>query len=90
MCFCLFSLSDSSVFFAVNLTFKELKYQGTCKVKSQEKQQKSSEEVAEEGDHSAGDALRYMVNRLNEQLEEDGHTTVDEDSHQDARGVESG
>lgn len=61
-----------------------------CKVKGEEKQHKSSEEVAEEGDHSTGDALRYRVNRLNEQLQEDGHTTVDEDTHQDAGGVESG
>lgn len=93
MCSCVFRLRKSLVFFAENQpcpAFQELKYQGTCKVKGEAKQQKSSEEVAEEGDHSAGDALRNRVNRLNEQLQEDGHTTVDEDTHQDAGGVESG
>lgn len=66
------------------------KYEGTCEVKCEAKQQKSSEEIAEESDHSAGDALGYRVNRLNKQLQEDGHTAVDEDANQDAGGVQCG
>lgn len=62
----------------------------TCEVECKTKQQKSSEEVAEESDHSAGDALGHRVNRLDEQLQENGHAAVDEDTHQDTRGVESG
>lgn len=62
----------------------------TCEVEGEKEKKQASEEIAEEGDHTAGDALWHRVNRLNEKLEEDGNATVDEDAHQDTGGIKCG
>lgn len=62
----------------------------TFTVKGEEEEEQAGEQVPQEGDHSAGDAFRNRVHRLDEELEEDWHTAVDEDAHQDAGGVQDG
>ena len=62
----------------------------TCEVEGEEEEEEAREEVAEEGDHSAGDALGHWVDRLDEELEEDGYAAVDEDTKQDTGRVERG
>lgn len=62
----------------------------TCRVKGEEEEEQAGEQVPQEGDHSAGDAFRNRVHRLDEKLEEDWHAAVDEDAHQDAGSVQDG
>lgn len=62
----------------------------TCAVNGEEEEEKAGDQVPQESDHAAGDALRDGVHRLDEELEEDRHAAVDENAHQNAGGVEDG
>ena len=62
----------------------------TFKVKSEEEEEQASDQVPKESDHSAGDAFRDWVHRLNEELEEYWHAAVDKYAHQDAGSVQDG
>lgn len=59
-------------------------------MEGEKEKEQACEEIAEEGDDTAGNALWHRVNRLNEKLEEDGNTAVDEDAHQDTGGIKCG
>lgn len=62
----------------------------TCAVESEEEEEQTGDQVPQEGDHTAGDAFRDGVHRLDEKLKEDWNAAVDENAHQDAGGVEDG
>lgn len=62
----------------------------TCAVKGEEEEEQTGDQVPQESDHSAGDAFRDRVHRLDEELEEYRHAAVDENAHQDAGRVQDG
>ncbi len=62
----------------------------TCTVKGEEEEEQTGDQVPQESDHSTGDAFRDRVHCLDEELEEYRHAAVDENTHQDAGGVQDG